>query len=1227
MLQPFEPRSPRAITALYVLAASLLIALFLIPSHREDRSELDSLVGLAQNRSPLSGLIFDAEGRLQLDQLTNLDLGQNPDLVRSYESRPGPVGSPPVNNPIGSETFPEEPPIEFPPATWPRRTGSGNGQGPDSSPALIIRGQSPESTAAVRDMIDRLKRMEEDQIQGQQELMQSTILQQRLKDLIRKQERIRAGQEREEFRESEPPALRVGPISSSDIEALLDACTRQSTVPWISAAERRRLQKKCLELRRDLEKLKAKEALKKEKPQIWKRSAKRPTFARVDIGNGNTLELVSLRVSVVIDGPRARTLVDHVFRNPHDRQLEGTFEYPLPSGARPSYFGMFLGHTRGTIPALFPQNVNGKPLPQEKLAQMTPAQVVKHIDTEDWGRLQEGRVVSKQRGLETYESIVRQKIDPALLEHAGGNSFRGRVFPIPANGYNRVLIAYEELLPWSGNQNVYRYPLPDCKLASLEFSLQAQMDDLKDAQIEPKDAEHLTEAGLHTYNKTWKEKGPGGQVVFSFAPSRPDLQVISGSHQGSKDQYVFARIKPQLQSEQSKPYSQRAIFLLDTSLSENPDRFAVNMRLMEEILKNDSEIKQFNILLFSVGNVWLNPKGWLTNDHEGREKAFNQLDGILLEGATDWSAALRTVAQNIPGLDESAPVNVFVLSDGQATWGNRDISAMASAFELQCRYRPLFHCYRTGLGAENLELYQALTRRGGAIFNCFTVADLRAAGTAHRKHCWQIEHIAFSGPSSDVLVAGRQVSLYPGGELLVTGCLSQMGKTTLRVEGTFLGKPMAREYSLQIDGESPLAQRAWGEVAVQSLLALNNPKHDELVTAYCQQFNIGSKVASFLVLENEADYKKLDLQKERGKTVKGDLADFMAQLWREMGKPLTARESLDRFLARIGSRIKLFEGNQGTHVNELLKLLSDNDLSLPEATVRYQPMKLSEVPLAYRMELRQSQRTASSFIKEAMRRLRYRGADVAIQGLSSIVEDHPGRSDALRLVGYRLMAFNQPAHAVQLFDQVQRQRPFEPHSYRDLARSLEQCNKAGLAALQYELVLSGTWDDRFGGDLKPVVQEEYARMMRQAISQGTVKGTLADYFGERLEKLTKDLSSDLQVTITWNTDATDIDLWVIEPDGTKCFYSHSRTKNGGELTQDLTNGYGPERYQIKSAKPGAYRIMVHYYRSNPNLIGGETHVDVVVTQHSGTKKEKIQRQTAILKKDNDIVELKTVNIK
>src|SRR6185437_4622391 len=96
-----------------------------------------------------------------------------------------------------------------------------------------------------------------------------------------------------------------------------------------------------------------KESTKPIPPKVWKRDAARPTVARVYVGDSNSLELVSMHVSVHIEGPRARTVVDHVFRNPHDKQLEGTFEYPLPAGASPSYYAMFLGQTRDAVPPRF----------------------------------------------------------------------------------------------------------------------------------------------------------------------------------------------------------------------------------------------------------------------------------------------------------------------------------------------------------------------------------------------------------------------------------------------------------------------------------------------------------------------------------------------------------------------------------------------------------------------------------------------------------------------------------------------------------------------------------------------------------------------------------------------------------------------------------------------------------------------------------------------------------
>src|SRR5262249_10082388 len=155
---------------------------------------------------------------------------------------------------------------------------------------------------------------------------------------------------------------------------------------------------------------------------VWHRDGQRPTFARVYLGGGNSLDLVSLQVSVTVEGPRARTVVDHIFHNPHDRQLEGTFEYPLPTGASVSYFGMFQGQTRpsaeGGMRTAESKETSKLRIPHSELripaalARLNPSEMAHQVSTADWGRLQEARVVSKQKALETYEDIVRTRIDP-----------------------------------------------------------------------------------------------------------------------------------------------------------------------------------------------------------------------------------------------------------------------------------------------------------------------------------------------------------------------------------------------------------------------------------------------------------------------------------------------------------------------------------------------------------------------------------------------------------------------------------------------------------------------------------------------------------------------------------------------------------------------------------------------------------------------------------------------
>ncbi len=70
-----------------------------------------------------------------------------------------------------------------------------------------------------------------------------------------------------------------------------------------------------------------------------------------------------------------------------------------------------------------------------------------------------------------------------------------------------------------------------------------------------------------------------------------------------------------------------------------------------------------------------------------------------------------------------------------------------------------------------------------------------------------------------------------------------------------------------------------------------------------------------------------------------------------------------------------------------------------------------------------------------------------------------------------------------------------------------------------------------------------------------------------------------------------------------------------------TQGYGPERYQIVKAPKGTFQVLVHYFGTNPNLLGGETHVKVSVTRNAGRPKETTENHTVILKRHNEQVEV------
>jgi len=153
------------------------------------------------------------------------------------------------------------------------------------------------------------------------------------------------------------------------------------------------------------------------------------------------LSIAEVDVDVAVVGNIASTRVEIVFSNTAPRVLEGQLVFPLAEG----------------------QTVTG-------------------FEMEVEGNLRAGVVVEKARGREIFEEIVRQGIDPGLLEQVGSNSYKARVYPIPANGTKRLALTYEQvLLPNDSGHPTYQLPLALKEVK--EFGLRVEV---VQQELEPK---------------------------------------------------------------------------------------------------------------------------------------------------------------------------------------------------------------------------------------------------------------------------------------------------------------------------------------------------------------------------------------------------------------------------------------------------------------------------------------------------------------------------------------------------------------------------------------------------------------------------------------------------------------------------------------------------------------------------------------------------------------------
>ena len=966
--------------------------------------------------------------------------------------------------------------------------------------------------------------------------------------------------------------------------------------------------------------------------QTWQEDEAAQRQATVDVGGGNSLILHSQNVITKVEGHRARTIVDQIFYSPYDRELEGTFRYSLPVGASVSHYALYLGRISGDLDALGNRN-NEEPLAQldgRSRAELSADELLSQIaeDSEAWGDLRVGRIVSQADGREAFEDTTRQNIDPALVESVTPNSFQARVFPIQSRGYTRIVFAYDEALDRVGNELVYTFPLPDEEIAHLSFHLHVDNEaseeeitldaplPLTSLPARPagnQDENEMESAPTEQEGRAWsglvEGMGPGGAVTLRL-PAQLGLEVVSGF---DRDIQAFAGrltidgISGLGANEQST--NDRAIFVLDTSLSSQPTRFGINRQLLAEILTQNSEIEEFAVLSFDLGAEWLTD-GFVQNTAEQRAMILSQVDQILLEGATRFSAVTDALAA-ASWIGENT--DLFLLSDGAINWGM--IASEQLALQLS-RIERVF-AYKTGVGAENLNLYRQLTKKGG-VFSCLTMESIPTCATAHRSPSLQLVDLRIDGignqpaVTNEVVFSHHNGDVFDGAEIRFAGKIELNGQAELRLTLSNGQTTHEMTYPLELNRQEDniLAPRAWAELLVSLLSTTGRSELQELIHALAQRYTILTKEVVLLVLESDEEYEVYNLPSIWEDTL-ANVESIIDHLEQAVSAGTIFLPLIEYTLNAIDPQI---QDATGQTLEDILTLLDLDlyELSLPD--VAYQHATQSG------RDYTNGSTTAADYgiyMDEAERRFANGLTSAAARALSTIVENDSSNAVALRLVAYRLHTWGFTGLSAELFTEVLRRRPYEPQSYRDLAYVVRE-EKPALAAILYDIASQGNWDRRFQ-QMNVLISEEYSLFIRQLTRQNH---PLAPRLQRRAAELNlPNNTEDLRVILSWNTDNVDIDLWVTSPDGFKCYYASPESPTGGLLLDDIVQGFGPERFSQANADSGEYFIQAHYYSNNGSRLEAETFVHVTVIKYAGTEREEVVEYDALLADTDQVADI------
>jgi Ca-activated chloride channel family protein len=547
------------------------------------------------------------------------------------------------------------------------------------------------------------------------------------------------------------------------------------------------------------------------------------------------LEVTYHRVTVTINDQVATTTVDQEFYNPNPQRLEGTYMFPLPPGAHIDKFSM---------------DVNGK---------MTDAELL------DAG---------KARAI--YEDIVRRYKDPALLEYAGRDAFKARIFPIEPNSKKPIRITYTQLLKSDTGMLEYTYPLNTEKFSSrplgdVSVKVSVTCSDPIKALYSPSHNVEIKRDGDRRATVGWEQRNVRPDTDFKLILSRTKAPIgvdLLTYRNGPDDGYFLLLASPGMEAPAKDVQARDVCFVLDTSgsMSEsNGKKMEQAKRALSFCLQNLNDGDRFEIVRFSTEAEPFFKK-LVPADKENVGKAIAYVQTLKPIGGTAIEDALeKALKTERPDSVGDRPYVVIFLTDGQPTIGETNEDALvAKVKKADDRGTRIFSF---GIGTDvNTHLLDRVASETHS-FSQYVLPEedlevkVSIFYTKIKEPVLANVKVDFAGENvrTSQLYPNVMPDLFKGEMLIAFGRYSGNGASAVKVTGTLNGE--RREFIQDVkfatqDTTNSFIPQLWATRRVGWLLdeiRLNGEKQElkDEVVKLAREHGIVTPYTAFLIMEDE----------------------------------------------------------------------------------------------------------------------------------------------------------------------------------------------------------------------------------------------------------------------------------------------------------------------------------------------------------------------------------------